>query len=80
LNREVVYDYIIEHAVAYGIAQVSVDVIEERNILNASWLTSSLNRPVSRGKNRQGVSRQQHINLKLNPAAIVADLFNITSV
>lgn len=37
-NREVVYDYIIEHAVAYGIAQVSVDVIEERNILNASMM------------------------------------------
>lgn len=37
-NRDLVYDYIIEHALAYGIAQVSVDVIETRNILNASMM------------------------------------------
>lgn len=37
-NRDLVYDYIIEHALAYGIAQVSVEEIEKRNILNASML------------------------------------------
>lgn len=37
-NRDLVYDYIIEHAIAYGIAQVSVEEIEKRNILNASMM------------------------------------------
>jgi ribonuclease HII len=34
--KDEVYDYIIEHAVSYGIAQVSVGYIEQHNILNAS--------------------------------------------
>jgi ribonuclease HII len=35
-NRDLVYDYIIEHAVAYGIAAASVKEIERVNILQAS--------------------------------------------
>lgn len=34
--RNEVYDYIIAHSIAFGIAQVSVEVIESINILNAS--------------------------------------------
>lgn len=34
--RDEVYDYIVKHAVAYGIAQASVEHIEQHNILNAS--------------------------------------------
>jgi ribonuclease HII len=34
--KEEVYEYVVQSAVSYGIAQVSVDYIEQHNILNAS--------------------------------------------
>ena len=37
-KREALYDLIIEEAVAYGIAFATVEEIEERNILNATFL------------------------------------------
>ena len=37
-KREVLFDVIIENAVAYGIAFASVEEIEEHNILNATYL------------------------------------------
>ena len=43
-KREVLFDVIIENAVAYGIAFASVEEIEEHNILNATYL--AMNRAI----------------------------------
>ena len=43
-KREALYDLVIEKAVAYEIAFASVEEIEERNILNATFL--AMNRAI----------------------------------
>ena len=45
-KREALYDLIIEEAVAYGIAFATVEEIEERNILNATFL--AMNRALAK--------------------------------
>ncbi len=44
-KREALYDVICEKALSYGIAFATVDEIEERNILNASFL--AMNRAIA---------------------------------
>ncbi len=43
-KRDILYDYIIEHATAYSIAYATVDEIEKINILNAAMV--AMNRAV----------------------------------
>ena len=47
-KRDALYDLIIEKAVSYGIAFASVEEIEERNILNATFL--AMNRALAKLK------------------------------
>ena len=47
-KRDALYDLIIEKAVSYGIAFASVEEIEERNILNATFL--AMNRAIAKLK------------------------------
>ena len=45
-RREALYDEIVERAIAYGIAFASVEEIEERNILGATFL--AMNRAIAK--------------------------------